>query len=54
MCTQMLMHVIVHGGCMDTVRESALEIDYRKKEAQEEVEKKQRKEWRKKKQRKEK
>ena len=23
----MLMHVIAHGGCVDTVRESALEVD---------------------------
>ena len=23
----MLMHVIAHGGCADTVRESALEVD---------------------------
>ena len=23
----MLMHVIAHGGCTDTVRESALEVD---------------------------
>ena len=30
MCAQMLMHAIAHGhgGCMDTIRESALEIDY--------------------------
>ena len=27
MCTQMLMHVIAHGGCMDTVSEFALEVD---------------------------
>ena len=26
-CTQMLMHVIAHAGCTDTVRESALEVD---------------------------
>ena len=26
-CTRMLMHAIAHGGCMDTVRESALEAD---------------------------
>ena len=24
---QMLKHVIVHGGCTDTVRESALKVD---------------------------
>ena len=29
-CEQMLMHVIVHGGCTDTVRESALEADWEK------------------------
>ena len=23
---QMLMHAIIHGGCMDTVRESAQEV----------------------------
>ena len=27
MCTQMLMHAIAHGGCVDTVRESALKVD---------------------------
>ena len=27
MCTQMLMRAITHGGCMDTVRKSALEVD---------------------------
>ena len=27
MCAQVLMHVIAHGGCMDTVRESALGAD---------------------------
>ena len=27
MCAQMLTHVIAHGGCMDTVRESAPEVD---------------------------
>ena len=27
MCSQMLMHAIAHGGWMDTVRESALEVD---------------------------
>ena len=26
MRTQMLMHVITHGGCTDTVSESALEV----------------------------
>ena len=26
-CTQMLMHAIAHGGCTDTVRESALKAD---------------------------
>ena len=26
MCTQMLMHAIVHGGCADTVTESALKV----------------------------
>ena len=26
-CTQMLMHAIEHRGCVDTVRESALEVD---------------------------
>ena len=26
-CTQMLMHAIAHGGCTDTVRASALEVD---------------------------
>ena len=26
-CTQMLMHAIAHGGCTDTVRETALEVD---------------------------
>ena len=26
-CAQMLMHAIAHGGCTDTVRESALKID---------------------------
>ena len=25
-CAQMLMHAIAHGGCADTVRESALEV----------------------------
>ena len=25
--TQMLMHATAHGGCMDTVRESAVEVD---------------------------
>ena len=25
--TQMLMHVIAHGGCTDMVRESALKVD---------------------------
>ena len=29
-CTQMLMHVISHGGCTDTVRESALNTDWEK------------------------
>ena len=27
----MLMHAIAHGGCRDTVRESALEVDFRTK-----------------------
>ena len=31
MCTQMLMHAIAYGGCADTVRESALEADSRRK-----------------------
>ena len=26
-CVQMLMHAIAHGGCTDTVRQSALEVD---------------------------
>ena len=26
-CVQMLMHAIAHGGCTDTVRESALKVD---------------------------
>ena len=26
-CAQMLLHAIAHGGCTDTVRESALEAD---------------------------
>ena len=26
-CEQMLMHVIVRGGCTNTVRESALKVD---------------------------
>ena len=26
-CTRILMHVIAHGGCTDTVRESALKVD---------------------------
>ena len=26
-CAQMLMHVIAHGGCSDTERESALDVD---------------------------
>ena len=26
-CAQMLMHVIAHGGCTDTIRESALHVD---------------------------
>ena len=26
-CAQMLMHAIAHGGCTDTVRESALKVD---------------------------
>ena len=29
-CTQMLMHAIAHGGCTDTVRESALTVDWEK------------------------
>ena len=27
MCAQMLKHAIAHRGCMDTIRESALEVD---------------------------
>ena len=27
---RMLMYAIVHGGCTDTVRESALEVDWEK------------------------
>ena len=27
MCTQMLVHVIAHEGCVDKVRESALKVD---------------------------
>ena len=34
-CPQMLIHVIVHGGCTDTVRESALETDSGKKKKEE-------------------
>ena len=30
-CTQMLVHAISHGGCTDTVRESALKVDSRRK-----------------------
>ena len=30
-CAKMLMHAIAHRGCMDTVRESALEFDSRRK-----------------------
>ena len=26
-CSQMLMHAIAHGGCTDTVRETALEVN---------------------------
>ena len=26
-CAQTLMHAIAHGGCMDTVKESAMEVD---------------------------
>ena len=26
-CAQMLMHAIAHGGCTDTVKESALKVD---------------------------
>ena len=29
-CVQISMHAIVHGGCTDTVRESALEVDWEK------------------------
>ena len=29
-CTQMLVHVIAHESCTDTVRESALEVDWEK------------------------
>ena len=31
MCTQLLMHAIAHGGCMATIRESALKVDSREK-----------------------
>ena len=31
MCAQILMHVIAHGGCKNTPRESALEVDLRRK-----------------------
>ena len=31
MCTQMLMHATAHGGCMNTVRESALKVDLERK-----------------------
>ena len=30
-CAQMLLHAIAHGGCTDTVRESALEVDFGRK-----------------------
>ena len=30
MCTQILMHVIVHGDCMNTERESAIKVDWEK------------------------
>ena len=30
-CAQMLVHAIAHGGCTDTVRESAPEVDSRRK-----------------------
>ena len=29
-CLHKLMHGITHGGCTDTVRESALEVDWKK------------------------
>ena len=29
-CAQMLMHAIAHGSCMDTVRDSALKVDWNK------------------------
>ena len=29
-CAQLLMHAIAHGGCTDTVRESALKADWEK------------------------
>ena len=29
-CVQMLMHAIAHGGCTDTVRESALKVHSKK------------------------
>ena len=31
MCAKMSMQAIAHGGCMDTVREFALEFDSRRK-----------------------
>ena len=31
-CAQLLMHATAHGGCTDTVRESALEVDSTKRE----------------------
>ena len=30
-CTHMSMHAIAHGGCTDTVRESALKVDFGRK-----------------------
>ena len=29
-CTQLFMHAIAHEGCRDTVRESALKVDWKK------------------------
>ena len=31
MCTQILMHAIAHGGCKNTPRESALQVDVGRK-----------------------
>ena len=30
MCAQMSVHVLVHRGCMNTVQESALKVDWEK------------------------